>query len=200
MQFTYYLTQSTNPKKKFDVYEFQGLKKNWKLSFGQKDADDFTTHYTKEGKVKAEKYQIQYDTRHFKRENWKKSGIKTAGYWARNILWNKKTINESIADIMKRDNIKIIRKKPPLPPKKEPTPASLKDNTRTTPVKSTRTPRVPKQPAEKKNYDIDHPSHMNENFEPYYNVVKKSSYDYPRDFYPTSSKFDYKPPPKMLGF
>ena len=221
MPIIYYLTESTNPKKKFDVYQFEGLNKIWKISFGQKGADDFTTHYAKEGKVKAEKYQIQYDTRHFKKEDWKKSGIKTAGYWARNILWNKKTIKDSIADIMKRDNITIIRKKPPLPvsreksrDRKEPTPASLKDNApKTTKTPRTRASRTPstkkeKETESKKNYDIDHPSHMTsrlnqtreEDFKPYYDVVKKSSYDYPRDFYPTSKKFDHKDPPKMINF
>jgi hypothetical protein len=52
----------------------------------------------------------RYENRHKKRENWKKSGIKTAGFWSKWILWNKPSLNRSIKDTEERFNIKIINK------------------------------------------------------------------------------------------
>jgi hypothetical protein len=37
--------------------------------------------------------------RHKKNEDWGLSGIETAGFYAKNILWNKKTIPESVKDL-----------------------------------------------------------------------------------------------------
>ena len=48
-----------------------------------------------------------YISRHRVNENWNKSGIKTAGFWSKHILWNKPTIQQSIKDTEKRFNIKI---------------------------------------------------------------------------------------------
>jgi hypothetical protein len=45
--------------------------------------------------------------RHRLRENWSKSGIKTAGFWSRWLLWNKPTLDESIRDIEKRFHVII---------------------------------------------------------------------------------------------
>ena len=50
----------------------------------------------------------RYVNRHKKNENW--NDINTAGFWSKNILWNKKTITESIRDtnnIIKNINIKL---------------------------------------------------------------------------------------------
>lgn len=48
-----------------------------------------------------------WEARHKVREDWTKSGIKTAGFWAKNILWNQDTIAGSIRDTERRFNIKI---------------------------------------------------------------------------------------------
>jgi hypothetical protein len=40
-------------------------------------------------------------------ENWTKSGLRTAGFLSRWILWNKPTILASIKDVEDRFNIKI---------------------------------------------------------------------------------------------
>lgn len=48
-----------------------------------------------------------YLSRHKKREDWNKSGIGTAGFWSRWMLWNKPTIQESIKDIERRFNISV---------------------------------------------------------------------------------------------
>ena len=70
------------------------------IHIGQEGADDFT----KTGDEDAKK---RYITRHKKREDWTKSGINTAGFWAKHLLWNKKTLTASVADTSKRFNLNI---------------------------------------------------------------------------------------------
>ena len=70
------------------------------IHFGAKDYSDYTKHKDPERKQR-------YITRHKKTENWKKSGIESAGFWSRWILWNKPTFKGSITDTEKRFNIKI---------------------------------------------------------------------------------------------
>ena len=50
----------------------------------------------------------RYINRHKQRENWTKSGINTAGFLSRWLLWNKPTIQQNITDIQHRFNVKII--------------------------------------------------------------------------------------------
>lgn len=78
--------------------------------------DDKTVHfgalgysdYTKHGDKDRMK---RYEIRHKSRENWKKSGIKSAGFWSKWILWNKPGFMASIRDTEKRFGIKIIYRK-----------------------------------------------------------------------------------------
>ena len=67
------------------------------IHFGAAGMDDFTTTGDKEQKKR-------YIARHQK-ENWNDS--KTAGFWAKHVLWNKKTIRESLRDIHKRFGISV---------------------------------------------------------------------------------------------
>ena len=78
-------------KKKYDA-RIDGTKT---VSFGQKGASDFTKHKDKERKE-------AYISRHKKNEDWTKSGVKTAGFWSKHILWSKPTLKESIDDVNKR--------------------------------------------------------------------------------------------------
>ena len=55
----------------------------------------FTKHENKERKD-------AYIDRHKKNEDWTKSGVKAAGFWSKNIIWNKPTLQASVADINKR--------------------------------------------------------------------------------------------------
>jgi hypothetical protein len=48
---------------------------------------------------------IKYKPYKSDNENWLKSGIDTAGFWSRWLLWNKPTIKESYMDIKKRFNL-----------------------------------------------------------------------------------------------
>ncbi len=94
----YILKKSNRKDKKYMV-----LIDNKKVHFGQKGFTDFTINKNPEKKK-------LYISRHKKRENWNKSGIETAGFWAKHILWNKPTLRESISDTEKNFNINIIKK------------------------------------------------------------------------------------------
>ena len=85
------LTKSKKPDKKYDA-RIDGKKT---ASFDQKGASDFTKHKNTERKER-------YIDRHKKNEDWTKSGVKTAGFWSRHILWAKPTLKQSIDDINKR--------------------------------------------------------------------------------------------------
>ena len=58
-----------------------------KISFGAKNYMDYTLYYKKYGKELADK---------------KNSGIDTAGFWSRWLLWNKTSIKTSYEDIKNR--------------------------------------------------------------------------------------------------
>lgn len=65
------------------------------VKFGAKGYGDFTIS-------EDLKRKDNYIARHKKREDWTKSGIDTPGFWAKHILWNKKSINESLEDTKKK--------------------------------------------------------------------------------------------------
>ena len=88
------LTKSKKKDKKYDAV-IDGKKT---ISFGQAGASDFTHH-------KDEQRKLRYINRHKNNENWNKSGIDTAGFWSKWLLWNLPTIKQSYDDIKKRFNI-----------------------------------------------------------------------------------------------
>ena len=83
------ISKSTNKNKKFDA-----IVDGKKISFGAVGYSDYTIHKDPERKER-------YITRHAKREDWNKSGLKTAGYWSKHLLWNKNTLTKLIDDIGK---------------------------------------------------------------------------------------------------
>ncbi len=101
------LSKSTRKDKKLKV-----VVDGKTIHFGGKGYGDYTIWNKEKGKTFADKKKKAYITRHKVRENWKKSGIKTAGFWALYILWNKPTIRESIRDVEKRFNVNIHFVKP----------------------------------------------------------------------------------------
>jgi hypothetical protein len=60
-----------------------------KVYFGSSNYKDFTTNGNDEERKKL------YLIRHQKNENWTRSGINSAGFWSRWLLWNKPTIEKS---------------------------------------------------------------------------------------------------------
>ena len=71
------ITKSKTKDKKYDAI-IDGKKT---IHFGAKGYSDFTIH-------KDEERKDRYINRHKKTENW--NDLKTAGFYAKNILWNKK--------------------------------------------------------------------------------------------------------------
>lgn len=65
--------------------------------FGSSGMSDYTKHRDEDRKKR-------YLQRHRARENW--NDYKSAGSLSRYILWNKKTLKESIIDYKKRFNLK----------------------------------------------------------------------------------------------
>lgn len=99
------LQKSTNPSKKYMVtIKKNAMDRGTKVHFGAVGYSDYPTHKDKE---RMERYII----RHQRRENWKKSGISTAGFWSKWLLWNKPSIKQSIADIENRFGVKITMKR-----------------------------------------------------------------------------------------
>ena len=92
-----FLKKSSRKDKKFMV-----IVDNQTIHFGQLGASD----YTKNKDIQRKR---RYINRHRSRENWKKSGIKTAGFWSRWLLWNETTIAKSILSIEKKFNLTIKR-------------------------------------------------------------------------------------------
>ena len=71
------------------------------VHFGQAGASDMTQHKDKDRK------QLYID-RHKKREDWGASGVKTAGFYAKHVFWNKDTLTKSVDDLNKKfKNINI---------------------------------------------------------------------------------------------
>ena len=83
------ISPSTKANKKF-----QAVIDNKKtIHFGARGASDFTLN-------KSEERKQLYINRHRKNEDW--ADPKTAGFYAKNILWNKPTIHASVKDTNQR--------------------------------------------------------------------------------------------------
>ena len=90
----YYPYKSDKPNKKYYII----TNNNKKVYFGASGYSDFTIH-------KDEARKQRYINRHKNNEVWSKSGIDTAGFWSRWILWHLPTIKESYNDIKRRFNL-----------------------------------------------------------------------------------------------
>jgi hypothetical protein len=71
------------------------------IKFGEVGYEDYTTH-------KDPVRKGQYIARHAPNEDWTETGIMTAGFWARWILWNKDTLLESVRDIPRRFGVLVV--------------------------------------------------------------------------------------------
>ena len=87
----YYPYKSDKPDKKYYII----TDKNKKVYFGAAGMSDYTHH-------KDDERKLRYIKRHSSNENWSKSGIDTAGFWSRWLLWNKPSIRASYNDIKSR--------------------------------------------------------------------------------------------------
>lgn len=65
------------------------------VDFGATGYEDYTQH-------KDPKRKMLYMLRHKSREDWTKSGVFTAGFWSRWLIWNKSSISASLNDVKSR--------------------------------------------------------------------------------------------------
>ena len=101
-----YLQKSDKKDKKFKVTIVRDSERNKTVHFGASGYSDYTKHKDKE-RMK------RYDNRHKTRENWTKSGIDTAGFWSKWILWSKPSLKEAKEYTEKKFNITIKNGSPP---------------------------------------------------------------------------------------
>jgi len=85
------ISKSNKPEKKYKAI-IDGRKT---IHFGSSSHSDFTRHKDTERKQR-------YINRHRKNEDWTKSGVETAGFYSKHILWNKPTIEKSVDDLNKK--------------------------------------------------------------------------------------------------
>jgi hypothetical protein len=89
----YYLRKLDNDKKKYLII----TPENKKIKFGDSKYQDFTMH-------KDPTRKEQYINRHI---NDNLHTMNSAGFWSMFLLWNQRTIKQSIKDIEKTHKIKI---------------------------------------------------------------------------------------------
>ena len=65
------------------------------IHFGSTPYSDFTQHKDEDRKKK-------YLDRHKKREDWTKTGIDTAGFYAKHLLWSEQTLEKSVDKLNKK--------------------------------------------------------------------------------------------------
>jgi hypothetical protein len=73
------------------------------ISFGRKNYGDYTI-YSKSNHEVADDMKRRYLARHKVREDW--SDLGSAGFWAKEILWNKRTVEDSIDNVVSRFELK----------------------------------------------------------------------------------------------
>lgn len=94
----YLLAPSTTASKKYDVFAQRSGKRI--VSFGAKGYSDYTIPTGNN-----EQKKVNYIKRHAVNEDW--TDLTKAGTWARFILWNKHTVEESAKDMERRFYIHI---------------------------------------------------------------------------------------------
>jgi len=90
------LTRADKPGKKMMAIFDDGAR----VYFGAQGYEDYTQHRSLARKS-------AYIKRHRARESWGMRGLRTPGFWARWILWNKPTIAGSARDVEARFKVKI---------------------------------------------------------------------------------------------
>jgi hypothetical protein len=93
------LRKSNNAKHKFMARFPDGAI----VRFGAKGYSDYTIHKDRE---RMKHYMI----RHQKRENWGRSGAKTAGFWSRWLLWSEPDFKRALKKTQRVLGQKIIYK------------------------------------------------------------------------------------------
>jgi hypothetical protein len=86
------------------IHKFTAIFPDGKVvRFGRKGFSDYTLH-------KDPERMKRYLTRHRSRENWTRSGARTAGFWSRWILWSEPNFQKAIRKTEKILGKKIVLK------------------------------------------------------------------------------------------
>lgn len=101
-----YLQKSNRSGKKYMVTVVKSDGKKCTVHFGAAGMSDYTKH-------KDSDRMERYNQRHKSRENWGKSGICKAGFWAKWILWSKPSLGGAIAYTSRKFGITIKNAAPP---------------------------------------------------------------------------------------
>ena len=91
------ISESTQSAKKYMVVVDDGTHKKT-IHFGARGMSDYTKH-------KDENRRKAYLSRHAKNENW--NDYWTAGFWAKNLLWEKPTLQASARRISTKYGINV---------------------------------------------------------------------------------------------
>jgi hypothetical protein len=105
LKYIVYLRVSTRADKKWMVTITHGDDSHKTIHFGADGYEDYTIHKDSDRKSR-------YESRHRDKETWTKSGIKTAGFWSKWLLWNKPSLTASITDTSSRFGITIRKTNP----------------------------------------------------------------------------------------
>lgn len=92
------IKKSNSKNKKWDISLYKNGTKVKKLSIGDSRYEDYTQH-------KDDNRKALYKSRH-RNEDW--DDYYTKGFWAKHLLWNKKTLKKSIEDIEENYPLSVI--------------------------------------------------------------------------------------------
>lgn len=81
------------------VIERDGRQKT--IHFGASGYQDYTSF----SPLEREQRKRNYISRHKSKEDWTASGVDTAGFWSKHVLWNLPTISASLAETRRRFNL-----------------------------------------------------------------------------------------------
>jgi type III secretory pathway component EscR len=99
IEYVKFQTSRRKDKKLMALFYDENKKKMKTTHFGQKGYSDFLKHNDEERKQR-------YINRHKKNENW--NDFTSPGCLSLYILWNKKTLNNSITDYCDKFNLKLM--------------------------------------------------------------------------------------------
>lgn len=96
------LHRSDKPEKKYYV-ELEGESGRTKrVYFGDSNAKDYTLFNA----LERDEHRRRYLVRHQRNENWGASGIETAGFWSRHLLWgDTPSVQQNLKRTLSRFNL-----------------------------------------------------------------------------------------------
>lgn len=95
------LNELNDNKHKYEVVLYNTDTKRLKsIKFGAYGMKDFIIYNKEQGETIANERKRLYIIRHSKNENY--NDVTSKGFWSMRLLWNKKTLKESLIDTIKK--------------------------------------------------------------------------------------------------